>query len=83
MTCRAAFAALRSLLVGSATPVSGPASLPTKNDTYGHAASACPWLRPDGSTQPDLTLRAHRLNNRSPKAAAVYLRKHLILSKGI
>lgn len=46
------------------------------------ATNADPWLRPDGNTPPDLTLRAHRIHNRSPKAAAVYLRQHLILSRG-
>jgi hypothetical protein len=46
------------------------------------AKPASPWHKPDGSAPPDLALRAHRLHNRSPQAAAVYLRKHLILSRG-
>lgn len=46
------------------------------------AMIASPWQKPDGNEPPDLTLRAHRLHNRNPKAAAIYLRKHLILDRG-
>jgi hypothetical protein len=50
--------------------------------TYGPAMIATPWQKPDGLQRPNLTLRAHRLHNRSPKAAAVYLRVHTILDRG-
>jgi hypothetical protein len=56
---------------------------PKSAGASGPVPNACPWLRTDGQRQtPDLTLRAHRLHNRSEKAAAVYLRKHLILARG-
>jgi hypothetical protein len=48
------------------------------------AMIAATWQPPDGKRpMPDLTLRAHRLHNRNPKAAARYLEKHRILSKGV
>lgn len=34
-------------------------------------------------TLPDLRLRAHRLHNRNPDKAALYLRKHETLAKGV
>ena len=45
----------------------------------GPAMNATPWLKPDGVP---LQVRAHRIHNRDPKAAAIYLRKHLILDRG-
>jgi hypothetical protein len=50
--------------------------------SYTPAMLASPWHKPDGNEPPDLTLRAHRLHNRDPKAAAIYLRKHQILDRG-
>lgn len=44
------------------------------------AAIATTWQKPDGA--PQLEVRAHRIHNRNAKAAAVYLRKHAILSRG-
>lgn len=57
---------------GHTAPAPSPA-------TFGHATNATPWLRPAGVS---LQVRAHRIHNRNAKAAAIYLRKHLILSKG-
>lgn len=48
-------------------------------DTSGLAMNATPWLKPDGVP---LQVRAHRIHNRDPKAAAIYLRKHQILDRG-
>ena len=48
-------------------------------DTCGPVINATPWLKPDGVP---LQVRAHRIHNRDPKAAAIYLRKHLILDRG-
>ena len=45
----------------------------------GPAMNATPWLKPDGVP---LQVRAHRIHNRDPKAAAIYLRKHQILDRG-
>lgn len=51
----------------------------TSPDTSGPVKAARAWPKPDGAP---LQVRAHRIHNRDPKAAAIYLRKHLILSRG-
>ena len=93
MTCRAAFAALRSLLVGSDTPASGRSLPPTSGATSGHVRLAYPLPRDVGEAQlPALRLallleskRAKHL--RQSKLAAqceADLRRvtHAILAKG-
>lgn len=82
MTPHVQSAAPRTRLMALAGRVFAAFSPPPDRQSFTPATTACPWLRPDGNTPPDLTLRAHRLHNRSPKAAAVYLRQHLILSRG-
>ena len=77
MTILAAFAKPLTRLMAIAGRVhTAPAPSP---DTSGPATNASPWLRPDGVP---LQVRAHRIHNRDPKAAAIYLRKHLILDRG-
>lgn len=48
--------------------------------TSGPAMGAETWQRPAGEAL--LSVRAYRLHNRNARAAAVYLRKHAILSRG-
>jgi hypothetical protein len=49
----------------------------------GPATGAAIPLTPDGKPPtPDLGVRAHILHNRNAKAAAVYLRTHMILDRG-
>lgn len=73
MTWHVRFAALRSLLVGSDTQARGQSCQPTSAVTYGPALPAYPLPRPVGER---LQVRALRLYNRDPKAAAVYLDLH-------
>ena len=82
MIQNATSAGLRARLGALAGRVIAFVYRPSGKPSYTPATPASPWQRPDGNEPPDLTLRAHRLHNRNPRAAAVYLRKHLILDRG-
>lgn len=55
----------------------------TSSGSYTPVETVSHWPRHDGQPPTlDLSVRAHRMNNRDRKAAAVYLRKHAILDRG-
>ena len=78
MTILAASVARLSRLMGIASQAH-TAPLPSARIS-GPATTAETWQKPAGEAL--LSVRAYRLHNRNARAAAVYLRKHLILSRG-
>lgn len=54
--------------------------------SHGPATITAPRLKPSGKptlTEAALSVRAHRLHNRDPIKAAMYLEKHKTLARGV
>ena len=87
-TIRAAFAATLSPLMGWGSPA--PARNANRLPASGSVTPACPPPSTDGAAQmPALPLdvllnrRAVRVCNRNPDLTAKYLRRHVILGRGV